>query len=110
MYLIKISKKYFKTFSNKDLPGLEKMFAEDVTLRDWEIKATGIIEVLKANKNIFESVESIKVSPSRIYNDNNIVVAELDIDINNGQEKIMVVDIIEYNKKGKICAIRAFKG
>ena len=105
-----IAEKYFKLFSEKDLEGLDELFDADATLRDWEIEATGLEEVLKTYKNIFESVDNIKVRPLRIYNDGNIVVAELDIDINNGQEKILVVDIIEYNKKGKICAIRAFKG
>ena len=50
MSLIKSSKEYFKTFSNKDLLGLENMFSKDVSLRDWEIEATEIDEVLKANK------------------------------------------------------------
>ena len=47
--LIEISKQYFDTLSNKNLSGLEKMFSLDVSLRDWEIEAKGIKEVLKAN-------------------------------------------------------------
>tara|TARA_B100001146_G_C15782440_1_gene264808 strand:+ start:52 stop:384 length:333 start_codon:yes stop_codon:yes gene_type:complete len=110
MSLIEISKVYFKNFSRKDLSGLEKMFSKEVSLRDWEIGATGINEVLKANKKIFESVDSIHVIPIRMYNDNNTVIAELKIDVNNGQEKILVVDIIEFDGAGKIIDIKAFKG
>ena len=110
MSIIEISKEYFKTFSNKDLSGLEKMFSVDVILRDWEIEATGIEEVLKANKNIFENVDSIKVRPLSIYNDGNTVIAELEIEINNGQESLLVVDVIEFDSENKILEIRAYKG
>ena len=108
--LIEISKRYFDTFSNKNLSGLEKMFSLDVSLRDWEIEAKGIKEVLKANKNIFENLENIQVNPLKIYNDGNTVVAELDIDINNGEESLLVVDIIEFDSENKILEIRAYKG
>ena len=108
--LIKISRKYFENFSNKDLPGLEKMFSKDIRLRDWEIKARGLEDVLKANKSIFEKVETIKVNPLEIYNDGNTVVAELEIDINNGQESLLVVDVIEFDNENKILEIRAYKG
>ena len=86
------------------------MFSKDVSLRDWEIEATGIDEVLKANKNIFKSVDSIKAKPLRIYNDGNTIVAELEIDINNGQESLLVVDVIEFDGENKILEIRAYKG
>ena len=36
MKLIEKSKKYFDYFSSKDLDNLEKMFCEEVGLRDWE--------------------------------------------------------------------------
>jgi len=105
-----IALEYFKTFSDKGLSGLEKLFSADISLRDWELEAKGIKEVLKANKKIFESVDNIHVIPIRMYNDNNTVIAELKIEVNNGQEKILVVDIIEFNSAGKIIDIKAFKG
>ena len=110
MSLIEISKVYFNIFSQKDLSGLEKMFSRKVSLRDWEIEATGINEVLQANKKIFESVDSIYVTPIRMYNDNNTVIAELEINVNDGQEKILVVDIINFDSAEKIIDIKAFKG
>ena len=78
---------YFDTFSNKDLDGLKQMFVDDVTLRDWDINVTGIDEVLRANLNIFKSVESIKVNPISVYRDGNIVIAEIEILV-NGDEKL----------------------
>mgnify|MGYP001467454854 CR=1 FL=1 len=110
MSLVEISKKYFDAFSNKDLSSIKKMFSKDVYLRDWEIEATGIEEVLKANTKIFKSLNSIKVRPLRIYNDGNAVVAELVIDINDGEESLLVADVIEFNSNNKILNIRAYKG
>lgn len=110
MSIINSSRKYFNTFSNKDLLGLEELFSKDVRLRDWETEAVGLEEVLKANKTIFESVDSIKVDPLRIYNEKNIIIAELKIDVDKGKDVLLVVDVIEYDNTGKICSIRAYKG
>ena len=108
--LIEISKQYFDKFTNKDLSGLENMFSKDISLRDWDKEARGLKDVLKANKNIFENLESIQVNPLKIYSDGNTVVAELDININNGEESLLVVDVIEFDSENKILGIRAYKG
>ena len=100
---------YFKTFSEKNINGLREMFDDNVTLRDWEIDKQGIENVLKANLNIFQNVKTIKAIPQNIVSENNFVFAELKI-IVNGDEELKVVDIIEFNKKGKIISIKAFKG
>jgi hypothetical protein len=100
---------YFETFSLKDINGLEVMFTGDVTLRDWEISATGIDEVLAANKKIFDSVEYIHVMPLHLYQDTNTVVAELSIVV-SGAVHLSVVDVIKFNDAGKISSIRAYKG
>jgi hypothetical protein len=100
---------YFKIFSEKNINGLREMFDDNVTLRDWEIDKQGIEDVLKANLNIFQNVKTIKAIPQNIVSENNFVFAELKI-IVNGDEELKVVDIIEFNKKGKIISIKAFKG
>ena len=100
---------YFKIFSEKNINGLREMFDDNVTLRDWEIDKQGIENVLKANLNIFQNVKTIKVIPQNIVSENNFVFADLKI-IVNGDEELKVVDIIEFNKKGKIISIKAFKG
>ena len=38
------------------------MLSNDVQLKDWEIEEKGVENVLKVNKNIFESVKSIEVT------------------------------------------------
>ena len=84
------------------------MLSNDVQLKDWEIEEKGVENVLKVNKNIFESVKSIEVTPVKIYVEKNIVIAQLLININ--KEVLHVVDIIEFNKSGMISSIRAYRG
>ena len=100
---------YFKIFSEKNINGLREMFDDNVTLRDWDIDKQGIENVLKANLNIFQNVKTIKAIPQNIVSENNFVFAELKI-IVNGDEELKVVDMIEFNEKGKIISIKAFKG
>ena len=100
---------YFKTFSEKNIDGLREMFDDNVILRDWDIDKKGIENVLKANLNIFQNVKTIKAIPQNIISENNFVFAELKIVVNDDDE-LKVVDLIEFNKKGKIISIKAFKG
>ena len=99
---------YFKTFSEKNIDGLREMFDDNVTLRDWDIDKKGMESVLKANLNIFQNVKTINAIPQNIISENNFVFAELKIVVND--DELKVVDLIEFNKKGKIISIKAFKG
>ena len=108
---------YFTTFSEQDSKGLRSMFSDDVYLRDWEILANGKEEVLDANKNIFDSVDKIEVITENQglefngINDTTEVFNEIEIHINDGEERLVVVDIIEIElKSGLIKSVRAFKG
>tara|TARA_B100000989_G_scaffold292942_1_gene269603 strand:+ start:510 stop:839 length:330 start_codon:yes stop_codon:yes gene_type:complete len=108
MELIELAKKYFDYFSKKDIQNIKNIFSEDITLKDWEIEATGINDVVEANKKIFNSVESIIVTPKNIYQDNFVLICEIDIIINN-TEKLKVIDILKFNENYKIKEISAFK-
>ena len=99
---------YFKTFSEKNINGLREMFDDNVTLRDWDIDKKGLESVLEANLNIFQNVKTINAIPQNIISENNFVFAELKIVVND--DELKVVDLIEFNKKGKIVSIKAFKG
>ena len=101
--------KYFEAFEKKDINSIREMFDINVTLRDWEISALGIDSVLTATAKIFYLAETISIQTINIFQDHAFVVGELNIKI-NGLNSIHVVDIIEFNSMGKICAIRAFKG
>ena len=100
---------YFKSFSDKNLEELQECFSEDIYLRDWDIEAKGIKKVLEANKNIFDSVETINVKPINIYENKNFIIAELEILVNQ-IDKILVVDIISFDSSFKIQSMKAYKG
>lgn len=100
---------YFYSFSLKDIDSLSKMFASGCQLRDWENSAVGKEDVLAIYEKIFNSVDTIAVTPRAVYEDNDTIIAELLITI-NGKEQILVTDIIAFNEAGKIISVRAYKG
>lgn len=99
---------YFRIFSQKNVEALRELFAPNVTLHDWDIKVSGIEEVIQANKNIFDNVNTINVNVLNIADNSNTVFAQLEITINNS-EIINVVDIIEFDTIFKIKKIMAYK-
>lgn len=99
---------YFRIFSQKNVEALRELFAPNVTLHDWDIKVLGIEEVIQANKNIFDNVNTINVNVLNIADNSNTVFAQLEITINNS-EIINVVDIIEFDTIFKIKKIMAYK-
>ena len=101
--------RYFKLFSEKNIVQLREMFSEDISLIDWEIKAFGIDEVVEQNLKIFNSVSSIEVKLKSFINEGKRYAAEIEIFINK-KDVINVVDIIEFDEKGFIKSIRAYKG
>lgn len=101
-------KTYFKIFSNKDIKGLDNLFSDDVILQDWEIVAKGKKQVLDANKNIFDSVESISVTLKDLYLDELVSICLIEITINN-EETLKVVDIIKFNDENKIIEVSAYR-
>jgi ketosteroid isomerase-like protein len=106
--LKQLATQYFETFSRKDLDSLADMFTDTAVLRDWTGSADGKANVLTANKNIFDSVDSITVTPLALYEDGNTVSAEIEVLINNDL-KLLVVDIITF-ENNKISSLRAYKG
>jgi len=105
---LKIALKYFSTFQKKDLYSIEKMFAKDIELRDWNVSAKGIKKVLKINQKIFRSCEILKVRPIKTYISDNYVVAELKIKMDD--KNFLVLDILKFNKDKKIKEIKAYLG
>ena len=101
-------KTYFEIFSNKDITGLDNIFSDDIILQDWEILAKGKKQVLDANKNIFDSIESISVTLNDLYLDELVAICLIEIIINN-EETLKVIDIIKFNDENKIIEVSAYK-
>jgi hypothetical protein len=99
---------YFIAFSNKNINILPSFFNAGVCLEDWNIKAYGFKEVIEANEKIFSDVNTIKVTPKTMYQDDNVVCCEIDILV-NGEELINVIDVIEFDDIDYILKITAYK-
>ena len=57
-----LSKKYFNYFQNKNIEALKKIFALNISLKDWDNKKKGRKEVIKFNIEIFKKFKRIKVN------------------------------------------------
>ena len=109
MNIEKIALKYFEYFSNKDINSLGNLLADDIYLRDWEVESIGINNVLKTIKEIVNKLKSIRVEILNILIVDLTIVCELKITIDYSII-LLVVDILEFDKSGKIKSIRAYKG
>lgn len=100
---------YFQNFSNKDIQSLSEMFSESVSLVDWNINVVGKNNVIAANQEIFNSVDTIEVNPIHFYFDGeNSFAVEIQITINK-TEFLEVVDVIFFDYMGLIQSIKAYK-
>ena len=106
--LKQLATQYFETFSNKDLTGLSELFTDNVNLRDWERSASGKAGMLAANKDIFDAVDTITVTPLSLYEENSTVIAEIEVLVNN-EIKLLVVDVLKF-EDNKISSVIAYKG
>ena len=99
---------YLKFFSSKDIEMLKEMFSDNIILKDWEINAIGITQVIDANMKIFNSVESINVTLIEYFEDKKNCICLLEVSINN-KEIINVIDVIRFDNHNKIKEISAYK-
>ena len=100
---------YFEAFSRKDSKSLETFFSEDVMLVDWNIKKAGKMKVIAEIQKIFDSTSSIKVTPKSFYANSDYSYAIHISILFNDKIYIDVIDVIEFDFKGKILMIKAFK-
>jgi hypothetical protein len=110
MNLTKMVGKYFDEFQNKNLKNLSIMFDENIKLKDWDVDILGKTDVLLFNEQLFDSVKDIKINIKNIYvGSNSTAIGEVTVVIDN-DITLAVVDIITFNRAGKIESIRAYKG
>lgn len=109
MNLEETARTYFSAFENKDIDALAEMFHDSVSLKDWNICASGKESVLEANTNIFESVGGLSVRIQNLYVCGLTAIAELLIFVDDA-DALPVVDIIKFNTVEKIESIVAYRG
>ena len=105
----KLIKSYFKFFNEKNIHKLSDLFANNISLKDWNIDVRGKLAVINANQKIFKSNPKIKVKIKKAYFVGENIFVILDIKINY-KNKISVIDHFTINKKYLISKIRAYLG
>lgn len=100
---------YLKRYEEKDLNGIEELFAEDIVLRDWKIRVEGKEKALSETRKNFKNAETIEIEVLATYENEDTVAAELKIVV-DATEELYVVDVITFNAEGKITSIRAYLG
>jgi len=103
----KLAHKYFEFFSLGDLESLLKIYDKNISLTDWNGQWVGSKKVLNINKLLFEDY-SPKVEVKEIKEVGNRVYCLIEIKV--GEEKLKIMDVIDFNNHGKIIKIEAFKG
>ena len=98
--MIELVNDYFKSFSDKNLDKLARLFSDDVCLTDWEIKAVGKSDVIAANKIIFDSVQSIAIEVLRVDQIDARFYCLLNIAID--REVIRVLDVLTLDPSGRL--------
>ena len=105
----KIVLEYIDYFNLHDVKSISKLLDDAIELQDWDIQSNGKTKVLNSFQNIFDSLKTIKINIIKIYELDYTIIAHLEIFLNKN-DKISVIDIIEFSSTNKIKKIRAFKG
>jgi hypothetical protein len=108
MVWIDLVKNYLADFCTKNLENLEKVYDNEVQLRDWEITAKGKENVISANKELFSNFETIKIHILNTSYRDKLVFVEFILELDD--TVLNVVDVININDNGKIKSIKAYKG
>ncbi|MFO1251533.1 MAG: nuclear transport factor 2 family protein [Inhella sp.] len=100
---------YLDAYARKDLDSVAALLAEDVVLRDWTLRVVGKAAALAETRKNFEAVQSLAIEVLHWHQSEAAVAAELRILI-DGKQELFVTDVIAFDAKGRIAAIRAYVG
>ena len=103
----KIADQYFAAWNNHDLIALRKLFDRNIVLKDWDIHAVGIEDVLTANANIFKNFPFVKIDIISTAVISKKIMCEIKVLLND-KESIDVVDVLEI-ENNLIKSVKAFK-
>jgi ketosteroid isomerase-like protein len=100
---------YLRHYEAKDLPAIAAQLADDIVLRDWKIRVTGKAAALAETAANFAAAQSLSIEVLAITESAHAVAGELRIVV-DGQTELFVVDVLDFDADGQICAIRAYLG
>jgi hypothetical protein len=104
---------YLTAYAARNLPAIEPLLADAISLRDWQIRVVGKPAALAETQKNFDAVRHLAIEILAIYERPNGIAAELKIDVEprDGEPvTIHVVDVFEFDDEGRIRAIRAYLG
>lgn len=100
---------YLAAYERKDVDAISSMFANDIHLTDWKLSVRGKSAALAETARNFESAKSIEIDVLFVHGSDNTVAGELRILV-DGEIELFVVDVVEFDERGRIGAIRAYLG
>ena len=109
MSLVDRFRHYLDAYARKDLAAISRMLAKEATLRDWNVSALGRIAVEQATADNFRAAGRIEIEVLAVYESKGAVAGELRIVVDEAIE-LYVVDVIQFDDRGQVTAIRSYKG
>ena len=109
MSKLDVCRDYFSAFERKDLVRLSNIYADNVSLVDWEVSVEGKDKLLEENSKLFKSSGDISIELKKSYQDADTVICELQINLDKPKMLLKVTDIIGVNNSGQIASISAYK-
>jgi steroid delta-isomerase len=100
---------YLCHYADRNLEAISDMLADQVHLRDWNISVRGKPEVLRETATNFAESESIEIEILALYQSTDTVAGEIRIVV-NGTIELHAVDIVSFDSRGLVTAIRSYKG
>lgn len=96
-------------YADRNIDAISAMFADDITLRDWNISIAGKAAVVAETARNFAAAQSITIDIKDLYQSADAVAGELKI-VLDGKTELFVVDVMGFNAEGLIRSIRAYLG
>lgn len=100
---------YINAYAAKNIEQVSALLADDILLRDWKISVRGKSQAIAETQKNFAAAQTIAIDILRSHETATSVAGELRIVV-DGREELFVVDIVEFNREGKIQSIRAYLG
>lgn len=100
---------YLHHYANRDIDSIAAMFADNVTLRDWNLFVAGRAAAVAETAKNFRSTQTIEIELLHLYEREGAVAGELRI-LLDGEIELFVVDVLAFTDDGSIQSIRAYLG
>lgn len=99
---------FLDCYARKDLQSIADLLEPDAALRDWNVSVRGAEAVLAETCRNFEA-DRIEITVLRLHEAGDTVAGELRIVV-DAEIELHVIDVIDFSTRGKVAAIRAYKG